>query len=55
MAKGCYCQGVLPFEKPTTEVYIFKRATLSSLAMKEYTSKEDLSTKKQAFLLKAKC
>ena len=39
MAKGCYCQGVLPFEKPTTEVYIFKRATLSSLAMKEYTSR----------------
>ena len=55
MDKSCYCQSVLPFEKSTTEIYIFKRATLSSFAMKEYTSKEDLNTKKQALLLKAKC
>ena len=55
MAKSCYCKGSLPFEKPTTEVYIFKRATLSTLAMKEYTTKEGLNTKEQVLLLKAKC
>ena len=51
MAKSCYCKGSLPFEK----VHIFKRATLSTLAMKEYTTKEGLNTKEQVLLLKAKC
>ena len=37
--------------KPSIEVYIFGRATLSSLAMSfaMFTTKEDLNTKKKVF------
>ena len=39
--------------KPSIEVYIFGRATLSSLAMSfaMFTTKEDLNTKKKVFFL----
>ena len=39
--------------KPSIEVYIFGRATLSSLAMSfaMFTTKEDLNTKKKVLLL----
>ena len=47
---SCYFLGSLPFEKPKTEVYFFKGATLPSLVMREFTTKEDLNTKKQVLL-----
>ena len=38
-----------PYKKPKTEIYILKskRATLSSLAMREFTTKEDLNSYKE--------
>ena len=37
------------FEKPKFEVYIFSRATLSTFAMMEFTTKEDLLERSKYF------
>ena len=41
----------LSFEKPKLKVYIFNRATLSSFAMMEFTTKEDLIKRNRHFYL----
>ena len=45
---------IIPFERRKIEVHVFDRATLSRFAIREFTTKEDFNTKKQALHIKLK-
>ena len=40
-----------PFERQKIEVHIFERANLSGFGTRKFTTKEDLNTQKQVYIL----